>query len=469
MKRFYSINAERRLRLFFALVIIPAGIVCVWLNLRDGMIIALMAPFFPVFFYPECLAWAATRLLFCNRVDASNAICDHGLSYFPTSQGLLTAKSYVLFRAKRFEEAESEMTKALRLNPISVQNLIDRSGVRCQLSKFEEAEMDASQAIGLAPSWHDAYLNRASARLGQQNYEGCLDDTKRLQRFGKYVSEARILSVGCYMMTGRLSEAEALIAELNGRVKPGSYDALCLAQLHCWRNEYAEVLEFCAQVTDKEPLAYEFITLQACAYFELSEGALALDSIARAIALEPNAENCHLLRAFVLADAGHLDSATAECQITAGRQPSSSMARDAQSYVFWRQGEWEKMLEASSKAIERCPTSTSSRALHSLALAGLGRLEEALDEGLSAARLQPLQAFSQYSLANAYLKNDQASEALDCLNIAITNNSHSRYSYQLRAQVHLQLGDKVQAAKDQAKYDELQAKFVANIQPPLIS
>ena len=454
--------------MFFVVVFIPAAALCVWFNLRYGMILALLAPFVPLFFYPECLAWAADQLLICNREEASNTICDHGLAHFPTSQGLLTAKSLVLFRAKRFEEVESETTKVLRLNPISVQNLLNRSSARCYLSKFEEAELDANQAIGLAPNWHDAYLNRACARLGQQNYEGCLEDTKLLQRLGKHVPAARFSAVSCYLMTGRLSEAEALTAGLIGRVKHGSYDALSLALIHSWRNEYAEVLEICAQVTDQEPLAYEFILFQAHSYFELSEGSLAMDSIARAIALDPYAENCHLLRAFVLADAGRLDEATAECQRIREGCASATMTRDAQAFVFWRREQWDKMLEASGQAVERCPTSTSSHALRSLALAGLERLEEARESGRKATTLQPLQAFGWYSLANAYFKNGQVSESLDCLNTALTNDPHKRYCYQLRAQVHLQAGDKVQAARDQAKYDELQAKFVAGWQPPLV-
>lgn len=467
IKRFYSINAESRLLLFFVVVFIPAAALCVWFNLRYGMIFALLAPFVPLFFYPECLAWAASQLFLCKKEEACNAVCDHGLALFPTSQGLLTAKSLMLFQAKRFEEAESEMTKVLSVNPISVQNLIDRAAARCYLSKFEEAEMDANLAIGLAPRWHAAYLNRACARLGQQNYEGCLEDTKFLQRFGKNEPAARMLAVSCYLMTGRLVEAEALISDLDGKVKNGTLDALSLACVNFNRNEYAEVLEACAQVTDQDPLAYEFLTMQAGSYFMLSEGALAMDSIARAIALEPYAEDSHLLRAFVLADAGHLDEATVECQRIREGWANASMTRDAQAFVFWRREQWDKMLEISEQAIERCPTSTSSHALRSLALAGLERLEEALDAGQRATTLQPLQAFGWYSLANAYFKNGQVSESLDCLNTALTNDPQNRYSYQLRAQVQLRVGDKIQAAKDQAKYDELQAKFVANWQPVL--
>jgi tetratricopeptide (TPR) repeat protein len=467
MKRFYSINAERRLRLFFAVVILPAGAVCAFMHLRDGMIFVLFAPFFPIFFYPECLAWAATQLFLCKKEGACNAICDYGLAHFPASQGLLTAKSYVLFRARRFEEAESEMTKALRLNPISVQTLIDRSAARCYLSRFEEAEMDANQAIGLAPGWHDAYLNRACARLGQQNYEGCLEDTKLLQRFGKHLPAVRMLAVSCYLMTGRLVEAEALISDLNGKVKSGSFDALSLANVHFARNEYAEVLEICAQVTDQEPSAYEFIAMQARAYIMLSEGALVMDSTARAIALQPDTEDCHVLRVFVLADAGRLDEADTECQKIREGCASASMTRDAQAVIFWRREQWDKMLEASGLAIDRCATSANSHAMRSLALTGLERFEEAIAAGKKATSLQPLQAFGWYSLANAYLKSGLVSEALDCLNTALTNDPHNRYCYQLRAQVHLQVGDKIQGARDQVKYDELQAKFVANWQPPL--
>jgi tetratricopeptide (TPR) repeat protein len=467
MKRFYSMNTERRLRLFVAVVIVPAGAVCAFMHLRDGMFFALVAPFFLIFLLPESMAFAADSLIRFKQVKACNAICNFGLAYFPASEGLLTAKSLMLYQAKRFEEAECELTKVLSLNPISVQNLIDRSAARCYLAKFEDAEVDANLAIGLAPRWHDAYLTRACARLGQQNYEGCLEDTKLLQQFGKHVPAARFSAVSCYLMTGRMGEAEAVTSGLIGKVKNGTFDALSLVYVHFNRNDFAEVLEACAQVTDQEPLAYEFISMQAASYFMLSEGALAMELTARAIALQPSAEDSHLLRAFVLADAGRLDEATSECARIRAGSVSTSMTRDAQAFIFWRQEQWRKMLEASDQAIERCPTSTSSHALRSLALSGLERFEEALDAGQKATTLQPWLAFGWYSLANGYLKSGQVSEALNCLNTALTNDPHNRYSYQLRAQVHLQAGDEIQAAKDQAKYDELQAKFVANWQPVL--
>ncbi len=467
IERFYSINTERRLRLFVGVVIVPAGAVCAFMHLRDGMIFALVAPLFLIFLLPESLAFAADTLIRFKQVKACNAICNFGLAHFPASQGLLAANSLMLYQAKRFEEAESELTKVLSLNPISVQSLIDRSAARCYLAKFVDAEMDANLAIGLAPRWHDAYLTRACARLGQQNYEGCLEDTKLLQRFGKHVPAARFSAVSCYLMTGRMSEAEAVTSGLIGKVENGTFDALSLVYVNFNRNQYAEVLEICSHVTDQEPLAYEFITMQAASYFMLSEGALAMESTARAIALQPNAEDSHLLRAFVLADAGRLDEATFECARIREGSASASMTRDAQAFIFWRQEQWGKMLEASDQAIERCPTSTSSHALRSLALSGLERFEEALDAGQRATTLQPRLAFGWYSLANGYLKSGQISEALNCLNTALTNDPHNRYAYQLRAQVHLQAGNKIQAAKDQEKYDELQARLIANWKPSM--
>lgn len=441
---------------------IPVGVVCAAMHLHSYMMFLLLAPFILLFLYPEILAGLATGFLLGNQQGACMTMCNHGLALMPASQGLLTAKALALFRSKNYEEAEAAMTKSLEGRPRPALGLINRAAMRCWLAKFEEAEQDASEAIERAPKKLLAYQNRAVARYGQQNYEGCLEDCFYLQKRGRETPAVRLLMTDCYLITGKIAQAEAVAVKLIGKAKAGSYDALCLAQLQYFRNQFVEVLASCAEVAEHEPLACHFIYLQGFAYWGLSEGELALQAAARALALKPQAENGYLLRAYVLADAGRLDEALSECQAEPVVKSRFSICRDAEAYVFWRRGEWDKMLAASSQAVERCPAAAFSQAMHSLALAGLGRVEEALEAGRKATEVHPLEPRGWHSLANAQLEKGEVAEAIKSLDRGLSADPHDRLSYQLRAQAHRLAGDDKKACVDQARYDQLQSKFIAN-------
>jgi predicted Zn-dependent protease len=97
-----------------------------------------------------------------------------------------------------------------------------------------------------------------------------------------------------------------------------------------------------------------------------------------------------------------------------------------------------------------------------LALAGLGRLNEALDEGTKATQLDRLGQIAWYALANAYLKRDQIDQAIKSLDTGLAADPNYRFSYQLRAEAHRRAGHDGEAEKDQSKFEQLQAQYMAN-------
>jgi tetratricopeptide (TPR) repeat protein len=461
--RFYLISADGRLAMMLV-VSVMIGFSCGMLGLPPALVMLLVVPSVSMLLYPEIIALGAIIASSNMQIAAALGLCRHGLLLSPNNQALLLTQAMAYYRSKRFEEAELAITRALEAKPSAI-GYINRAGVRCNLSKFEEAEKDVNKAILIEPRQYLAFQNRAVARFGMQNYEGCLEDCRYLQKLGKNPPVVRLLINESYLWTGRLSQVEAETTPMIGKVKAGSIEALSLALLLYYRNQFIECLEICAQVSDAEPYACQFVHCQGFAYWALSEGELALQSATRAIMLNPLAENGHLLRAYVYADAGLTDQALMEIWSEPVVKSRLSIARDGEAYVHWRRGEWHEMLTAATTAVERCPTFAFSQALLSLALAGVGRIDEALEVAQKATKLQPLESFGWYSLANAYWQKEQIDEALKSLTTAIEANPHDRWSYGMRADLYKQVGDQVKAEKDRAHYTELQSKLMANINP----
>jgi predicted Zn-dependent protease len=121
------------------------------------------------------------------------------------------------------------------------------------------------------------------------------------------------------------------------------------------------------------------------------------------------------------------------------------------------------MLKCTEKAIIVSPNSAYAHALHSLALAGLGRLDEAMEEAIKATQLHSLEALAWFALANVHLKQDQIIEAIKSLDTGLAADPHYRFSYQLRAEAHRRAGHEEEADKDQTKFDQLQAQYMANL------
>jgi tetratricopeptide (TPR) repeat protein len=114
------------------------------------------------------------------------------------------------------------------------------------------------------------------------------------------------------------------------------------------------------------------------------------------MAMHPQLSRCYEERALVLADAGLLNQALVGCKRNQvlGKEKSS---RTAEAYVHFRRGEFEEMLECTQSATTDLPKSAYGRALQSLALTGLGRLDEAMEEALKATELNKLEALAWYA------------------------------------------------------------------------
>ena len=416
----------------------------------------------PLWYYPELLRLVATHLHSLKEDNLVLIICNHSLALIPGDCNILLDLHIKLMAMKRYEEAKTYSDWAARIAPELWLTWYRSAVVAMWLDDYESAATNVEKALELAPCNQNCLVVRASIREVKGDRQGCLEDCARIDPKGKVGARMRELSTIVHIRSANFQAAQDIISKLPKRIRAGSADAVALAYFKFSQNQFSEVLNICAQVPDDHSAAYWFLEIQASSYRRLNEGALALKSISRSIAMWPERTCGYEEKALVLADAGLLNQALVGCKRTEvlGKKKAS---RTAEAYVRFRRGEFDEMLDCTRLAMTVSPKSAYGRALHSLALAGLGRVDEAMEEAIKATELHSLEALAWYALANVHLKKDQLEQAIECLDTGLAADSHYRFSYQLRADAHRRAGHDVEADSDQSKFDQLQTQFMTDL------
>ncbi len=388
-------------------------------------------------------------------------ICDQAHALMPGNYNILLEKHYALMALKRYEEAKTCADRAAEIAPKVWLTWYGSALAALWMNDYKGAAASAAKAMELAPCNSYCLAARAAAR-SKDDPQGCLEDCARLQQLGKASGTSRMLSSRVHIEAANFQAAREVIDRIPKRFEPGSNDAAALAFFKFSQNQFSEVLIICGQIPDAQRAADWFLNMQAASYNRLNEGALALESISRSIAILPDQSRCYKERALVLADAGLFNQALTGCKRgqVLGNKSSS---RKAEAYVRFRLGEFAEMLECTQPEIAKSPKSAYVHALHSLALAGLGRIDEAKEEAVKATELHDLEALAWYALANVYFKREQFDQAITSLDTGLAADPHYRFSYQLRAEAHRCAGHETEADRDQSKFDQLERQFMANI------
>jgi tetratricopeptide (TPR) repeat protein len=413
--------------------------------------------------YPELLLLTARELSKLKEDNLVEIVCKHSLDLMPSNCRILIDQYNSLMAMKRYQEAKTYSDWAARIAPGMWRAWYSSAVVAMWLDDYEGAAINIERALEVAPRNQYALAARAYIRNYLGDQQGCFEDCARIDPKSKMGPEIRKLSAIVHIRAANFQAAENIVSKLPKHPKAGSDDAVTLAYFKFSQNQFSEIVTICSQVPEDHPAAYWFLEVKSSAYRRLNEGALALQSISQSIAMRPERTDGYRRKALVLADAGLLNQALVACKRNEvlGKKETS---RKAEAYVRFRRGEFAEMLECTKLAITASPKSAYVHALNSLALAGLGRVDEALDEAIKATELHNLEALAWYALANAHLKQGQVEQAISDLNTGLEADPHFRISYLLRAEAHRRAGHEVEADRDKSKFDQLQTKFMANLQ-----
>ena len=121
-------------------------------------------------------------------------------------------RAYDLANQGLYEEAEAEYTKVLEGNPTNTtktQAYINRAAAYNSLQRWEEAISDSTEAINLDPESTLAYLNRAMAYNDTEEYALAVADFSKIIELDDTIAEAYIHRADAYLNMEEFQKAIA--------------------------------------------------------------------------------------------------------------------------------------------------------------------------------------------------------------------------------------------------------------------
>ena len=163
--------------------------------------------------FPLCTEMPAQRgLVYMDLQDYENAFEDfsHALDLDDLHKDhswILSKRGITLRLMKRFEEALSDLNKAIKLNSAYKETYANRGEVHRNLENFRQALDDFNQAIYLSPNYIWALIQRGVVNRFLGRYTEALQDFRKVVEISPSISQANDEIAYCFMKTGKIQES----------------------------------------------------------------------------------------------------------------------------------------------------------------------------------------------------------------------------------------------------------------------
>lgn len=386
------------------------------------------------------------------ELDSSNAQAHHalGATYEHTGDA---------------DEAFAAFSAAIELAPQWAQPYLDRGNCSRGRGDDEAALADYSEAIRLAPELVSALMNRGLILAEQGEIDAALADFSTSARLEPDAARVRLLLAKCLFVKG---ENPAAIEEFTRSVEldPSLTEAYAdRARAYLQQQDFRSAIDDFSEALEQAPTLASAYFGRSLAWMHLGEDARSDEDFREAVQCEPGeAENFQFSR--LLSEAvlrqrqERFDEAIACCDGALELVPDSTSALGMRAAACWysdqlveaaddfsrvlalhddshealsgrgqvyaEMGEYQQALTDLDNAIQlvktkEIPGSSLAYALsgRALAKAGLGRLEESMDDFAQSIGLCPGNAWVYYNLGLVYHQSQESTKAAICLKLAL--------------------------------------------------
>ena len=380
-----------------------------------------------------------------------------------------------------FEEAKQSYTEALKLNPKSATALLGRSIVNLRdILTYQEAITDATRALEIDALLQEAYVVRASALVDM----GHSDHSQFDIMHSLAIKKKPAIYFTDYWLLPPQERHERAIADATKAIEidqdsPDAYFVRAHAYMDLQRRNDA-VTDF-DKVLELDPGAY----LEAMTYIHRSQAHRQLGNLVSAIDDSNKAMQLHnslakgfdkqvtsvkwhgfgpnqiiatsyTNRGLAYKESGQATESINDDTTALEKDPAYFEALVNRSDVYTGTGLYEKALSDADKAISlknKVSESLLARAYNSRALAvnGMGRNQEALDDVSMALSYDPLYAMAYSNRAYMLTGLGRYDAAVSDATAAIDLEPELPLAYANRAEAHFMLGDYDDAISDSTK------------------
>ncbi len=300
------------------------------------------------------------------------------------------------------DKALEDFAAALRLAPDIAGAYVERAWLRTRRQEFDEALADLDEAVRLQPDMAPAYLHRGRLHLQQGNHDEALRDFDRVIELAPELGAAYSSRGSVWIQKGEHDKADADFQQAIA-CEPGMAEAFVLERLlleaayYGRQEEFDEAVSHATEAIELDEDCLPAYAIRAGAYWYSEQLVEAIDDFTQLIERNDEGDfHAHAGRGQVYAELGEFELALADLDhaIALGsRQPGGRGAtKTGLAYAY------------------------NGRAL---ALAGLGRLDEALRDFDRSQQDAPNNAWSDYNRGLVFHHQGLTSEAAACFQQAL--------------------------------------------------
>ncbi len=331
-----------------------------------------------------------------GRSDEALAAARTAVKKDPDSAETRSTLGLALMEFEQYDEAEKHLRRALEVNPRHAnawQNLAD---LMRRQRQYEAAFDMFRKALKINPSAALAHAGTGHTLFELDRYEEAVASIRRALALEPDLLQTHedlnfVLGWALHK-TGRPDQADRYLSNITGKAAQSANDFLKIADIHRAKEEYGKAVEAYRYALDRDPTHARAHAGLGDALFRLQRYQEAIDSMQRALALQPDqpsAPALHYLTGESLQALNEPEQALEHYENALRIQPEFDDAARHLAALLFEQKRYQEALEIYQAMLDRNPEDASTHANIGSVLFMLDRPEEALEKYDQALSLNP--------------------------------------------------------------------------------
>jgi tetratricopeptide (TPR) repeat protein len=290
--------------------------------------------------------YLAETLLDLHRAKEASAPAQEVISADPNDPFALVLKGRILMSEHKYPEARSTFEKAARAVPPSAAAYYYLGLAQNAMGLADAAKTSFAQARKLAPG----NLGPAIAMAELEANSGHFEEAEHLARANPNVPIVVVVGARSELAKGNLKKAEQMVqAEL--KRNPASLPALeVLVAVYSRDGRTQEAVRRLAPLVEKYPKNAGLQFLLARVYLQLKDFGKAEACARKALTLDPQTADAHVLLAAIDSAKGLRDPAEMELRAELEMHPDSLPTYRALAALYYGDGKWQEQMSTLEKA-----------------------------------------------------------------------------------------------------------------------
>jgi tetratricopeptide (TPR) repeat protein len=378
----------------------------------------------------NALAYNARGIIHLQRDEFDEAIED-----FTAAVGLAPEWAVPFFQRGNAHASKGELRQAIdeygeaiELQPDLAVAHKNRGTAYAQLDELEKAHRDYTEAVELDPDLLEAWFERATVRMRQSDYAGAVADLDRVLALNSEFVPAYFARANAWRLQGN---AERALSDLDTLIRLcPTLGAAYSARGSVWveRGEHDKATEDFAEATRLDPASAEAFVIQrilveAAWHHRNKAFDRAIEKATEAIEFSPDCSAAYSVRAAANWYSGRLVEAADDYTTLIDMPEEARDALGSRGQVYAEMGEFEVALTDLNRVLGAVVSTGVPRAYvlsgRALALAGLGRFDEARVDFEASILERPANAWVHYNHGLVYHTLGEDHKAAICFELAL--------------------------------------------------